>query len=949
MQSTSATVDARLVRRASSSRASGIERTLRIALAITALLSVGLVAASAAAGSSSPLPATQTTTTDSLRARLKGVEATLRQNEFAKAEKELDALIAEIEATNDHALLAEAFMQLGFITNRMAAYEKCFAAYERARDEARAAADRLTEGRALLFMAQVRKNTADYPAAQRINQDARSVFEAIDNRRWQGLSWQLNGSVLDLMGEYRDALNSYERAGALLDPKDPGYGRLLNETGITYKNLGNYTQAAASYRSALDAHARNADTYGRAVTLHNLGILDTLLGDYEGALEHYEESLAIARGNGDIRGQSILLGNIGELRRRFGDHERAVATLQEQLDIARKHDIRFSQGVALQQLAVIAAERGDRKLARDYYDRALELERESGTQSSQPSIFIALSEIELGESKPGAARQLAEKALALAEESGDPEDEWRAHVALAHVARAEKKPGDSLRHLQTGVDVVNSVRGRVLTDRGKIGYFEVRQDLYHELVTALVEQKQVEIALEVAEAARGRALSDLLAGRLQGHGTDRDRIARIRAAEARLRAASKPASQPLTQAQSQSPGAATLPDVFARTRSAEAAVKAELESLREADSELASLVVAEPVSIDEIRATARRLNATVVEYLVARDRLFIWVVRPSGEMFSANVAVERERVRATVRSLHDRFNALDAAALRDPAPVRALLRSLYEWTLEPVAGWLPKQESALVYLVPHDALLLVPFAALEDVRGKTLVDSHAIVTAPSIGVLRYTAAKTRPAGSSRERQILAFADPVPPKEAVLDPLPGARAEVESISRRFPGDRVHTLFGADASEASAKQLSSASSILHLAVHGLVRDDQPWESALVLSPGRGEDGWLRMDELFGLELQANLVVLSGCSTGAGRISGDGILGLARALTYAGAPSLLVSQWDVSDVSTAYQMDHFYAQLAAGRDKAQALRAAQLATRSRYPHPALWAAFVLVGEAQ
>ena|SRR5262250_3393157 len=117
----------------------------------------------------------------------------------------------------------------------------------------------------------------------------------------------------------------------------------------------------------------------------------------------------------------------------------------------------------------------------------------------------------------------------------------------------------------------------------------------------------------------------------------------------------------------------------------------------------------------------------------------------------------------------------------------------------------------------------------------------------------------------------------------------------------------------------------------------------------SPGArgGEDGWLRVGELFDLELHADLVVLSGCSTGTGKLSGDGTLGLARAFMYAGTPSIIVSQWDVSDVSTAFLMERFYSELMAGRSKAEALRAAQLAARKRYPHPALWAAFTLVGE--
>ncbi|MGH8285835.1 MAG: CHAT domain-containing protein, partial [Steroidobacteraceae bacterium] len=256
---------------------------------------------------------------------------------------------------------------------------------------------------------------------------------------------------------------------------------------------------------------------------------------------------------------------------------------------------------------------------------------------------------------------------------------------------------------------------------------------------------------------------------------------------------------------------------------------------------------------------------------------------------------------------------------------------------------------ALLFVVPHDALLMVPFAALEDHKGRALLATHTIASAPSIATLRYTADKRRRASGLGGARLLALADPISPPDAAMESLPGARTEVRRISQRFAADRRLALEGAEASERNAKQLSGGQTILHFAVHGLVRDDRPWDSALLLSPGGGEDGWLRVSELFDFELEADLVVLSGCSTGAGKLSGDGILGLGRAFIYAGTPTVVVSQWDVSDVSTAYLMERFYAELLAGRPKARALRAAQLAAQKRFPHPALWAAFVLVGEAQ
>jgi CHAT domain-containing protein len=386
----------------------------------------------------------------------------------------------------------------------------------------------------------------------------------------------------------------------------------------------------------------------------------------------------------------------------------------------------------------------------------------------------------------------------------------------------------------------------------------------------------------------------------------------------------------------------------AQTRAAsEAQLAGKLRALRNQQPELASLIAVEPVSAREIAQIAARLDATLIEFLVTERRLLIWVVRPSGEITGRAVDVGRDALRERVRTLHLRLNDPTAEELRQPAQARAQLADLYRRTIAPVADQLPRGADELVYIIPHDALLLVPFAALVDASGDHVLSHHTLVSVPAAGVLRYTATKKQQVVSADQPHLLALADPRPPDDAALETLPGARREIERLGRGFPTERRLTLLGERATEANAKRLSPGQTLVHFAVHGLIRDDRPWESALILTPGDGEDGWFKVPEIFGLDLRAELVTLSGCSTGLGKISGDGIVGLARALIYAGTPSVLVSQWDVSDVSTAYLMERFYAEMAAGKGKARALRAAQLAALKRYPHPALWAAFTMVGE--
>ncbi|HEY9650026.1 MAG TPA: CHAT domain-containing protein, partial [Coleofasciculaceae cyanobacterium] len=149
------------------------------------------------------------------------------------------------------------------------------------------------------------------------------------------------------------------------------------------------------------------------------------------------------------------------------------------------------------------------------------------------------------------------------------------------------------------------------------------------------------------------------------------------------------------------------------------------------------------------------------------------------------------------------------------------------------------------------------------------------------------------------------------------------------------------------EATILQLMPKARMIHLATHGILDDIQGLNSALALAPSGANDGLLTAEEILNLKLNADLVVLSACDTGRGRITGDGVIGLSRSLISAGVPSVIVSLWAVPDAPTASLMTEFYQNLQKNPDKALALRQAMLTTMKQHPNPRDWAAFTLIGE--
>jgi CHAT domain-containing protein len=338
----------------------------------------------------------------------------------------------------------------------------------------------------------------------------------------------------------------------------------------------------------------------------------------------------------------------------------------------------------------------------------------------------------------------------------------------------------------------------------------------------------------------------------------------------------------------------------------------------------------------------------ISKWLSDGDALVLYGVL--GEDALALVATQADaRVVALGKSaaIHAACGALDASdAAADPMGALARLRDLLIKPLD-----LEKANTKRLLVSPEGPLCYVPFSAL--------VPDLPLVTVPSgttygllleeegkkrgesvlaAGDADYTAARDETAAATYERGIR------------LSPLPGTRAEAKAV-----GDVV--LLGKDASEAGiAASLRERPRwrAVHFACHGLVDPERPTLSSLALSPDAHHDGYLTALEVLDLEVPADLVVLSACETGKGKIiNGEGIVGLTRAFMFAGAPRVICSLWKVDDAATSAMMTEFYRLWnpkdgKPGLSTAEALRKAQEFVRSqpKWKHPYYWAAWVLWG---
>jgi CHAT domain-containing protein len=401
-----------------------------------------------------------------------------------------------------------------------------------------------------------------------------------------------------------------------------------------------------------------------------------------------------------------------------------------------------------------------------------------------------------------------------------------------------------------------------------------------------------------------------------------------------------------------------------------------------------------PPTIELLQQIAKQQNATLVEYSIIYDdfkikgkqethesELYIWVISPTGVVTfrKADLKPLWQKQNTTLADLV--FSSRDSIGVRDlpiigfrPRPgfqhrkeasLTEQLQQLHKLLIEPIAELLPTDPNAHVIFMPQGSLFLIPFPALQDKDGKYLIEKHTILTAPSIQVLQLTHEQRQRVGATyasplQGNDALVVGNPTMPSvrpapdqpPQPLPSLPGAETEANAIA---PLLNTKPLIGNQATKSAIVQLLPKARIIHLATHGLLDEYRGLGSAIALAPDSSYkeevgkvNGLLTAEEIFDMKLNADLVVLSACNTGRGRITGDGIIGLSRALISAGVPSVLVSLWSVPDAPTASLMSEFYQNLQKNPDKAQALRQAMLTTMKNNPNPKNWAAFTLIGEA-
>lgn len=882
---------------------------------------------------------------------------------------------------------AAALQAVGGVHNYFGDKKKALEYYERALTLHRSISDRPGELDVIIDIALAYQYMGDYQNANTFNNAAFAMAKELGDRNKAGMILNNLCPLNDRLGNYKLAIDYCNQALSLRREFNSRTGEAiaLNNLGNLYGNTGEFQRSLDFFRQAEALNKSLQQRSGQGIQLNNIAWLYGTVGDHEKAIEYYNLALEIFTAEEDQFRMGYVLSNLATNYIELGEYQKALDLSLRALPMHRAVNNEESAAVTLRQIARTYARLNEKQKALDYSNQAIEKLRLFPRQLSMALRDRGTLYSNSGEHEN--AIKSFNEALRVSRSLGDPLGEAEALAGIAKVERDRGRLNEAKSLAENALASVESLRLNLKSQNLRAAFFasaRKHHELYINILMSLHAQNPSAgfdvMALQASEKARARSLLELLneANAQIRKDVDATLAERQRSVRQAISVKAEQQMRLLSGKYSEDDAKRVSRELDALTNEYE-----EIQTkIRQTSPRYAALTQPVPLTLKEIQSQLLDENTILLEYNLGEDKSFLWAVG-QGSLRSFELP-KRAEVEAASRRVYDLLttsNRSSETAESYPPAIAALSRML----LGPAASELKNKR---LLIVAEGVLQYVPFAALAepDEGGTPLIVKHEIVTLPSasvLGVLRQETKERVPA----PKGIAVFADPVfesndarfsaktsetnllvapeggevtrSANESGLINFPRlrfSREEAKQILKFAPRNQSLAAvdFAANRDAAISTDLQDYR-IVHFATHGIINSRHAELSGIVLSlvdqKGKPENGFLRLYDVYNMNLKADLVVLSACQTALGRdIKGEGLIGLTRAFMYGGATRVVASLWQADDRGTAVFMSRFYeGLLSKGMSAPAALRNAQVSMYQdkRWQNPRYWAAFTIQGE--
>ena len=763
---------------------------------------------------------------------------------------------------------------------------------------------------------------------------ARSRFAKLKNTE------QLVLCEIGLANTY-SSLNDFRKAEKL-------YHRTLytaQKTGMFLRqaeietNIGSLALYRGKYDKALKFLENSRQKYETLKMPHQTTIAELEIADAYLELNLVKEAYDIYKTIGDKLHRLKMQGEEARARANFG---RSAATLNK-LQIARKQLKKAARLYILEKNNVGAA---TVKIAQANLELTQKNYRAAWQTAEEIENLLADSEnlrhkLSARFIKAEALRNLGEHTKSAQElrsvytdavKFEQPNTAQAAQIALGKIAFYDKNFRQAEKHFKSAIRLTETLRAPLAAEEFRMAFLADKLAPFEYLTKIYLAENKIEKAFLMTEQSRSRSLAENLNG---GFGADGKTAGVLGNKLTILREElnwfysrlSRAADSEIKKLQVEANSREKQISAFMRQIAATHSNRAEIVANRTSTGKQTN-------DEENLRRTQKQIGKkkALIEFVNLESRLAAFIVTDKKISFVADLATEAE-VLTLLESLQFQFGALRygaknlgnfAAELKKRADF--YLGQLYDKLLAPLEHFLEKRH---LTIVPVGATHYVPFHALFD-GEHYMIEKGNVTYAPSATVWRFLASKRL--NNSDNALLIGYAD---------ERIPLVNREIETLQKIFRTAQAFT--GDQANIAAFTENAPRFDVLHLACHGQFRPENPMFSSLHLADGR-----LTVRDIGNCKLKAKLVVLSACETGLNKIfAGEEILGLARGFLSAGAKSLVLSLWTVSDEATTELMKEFYERRKTGKSAAESLRIAQRGFIERGAHPYFWSPFLIIGK--
>ncbi len=749
------------------------------------------------------------------------------------------------------------------------------------------------------------------PSAKRLWTEAQRIAHTLKEAQWEARATGELGIIAFLEGDSRRAATMV--GDALLSAMASGdlgaQVRYLEILGYGFDEVKRYGEALAFFERAIKITSATPDAGFPFMAFE--GQSDALigLGRPEEARQGLVQALAVAKKNEKLGHQTMILLSLGELELRTGHRQKAMEYLEQGGEIGGKYNFYRPLGQIMFDLAGLYRDVGDLKSAEERASAAVSASRHVADRYFLPRDLTMLADLK-------ARRGYFTEAESLYKDAEDVIDGMLVNVDEAYWS--------------------SSLAGAM--SETYLHHFELA-----------AQRGNVEGALNVLERVRGRTAAALLQNKVlfSKNESEQARVLEDTVSELQLR---------LMRSEDAKERVGLLDQLVEYER--------RLEWTRNDQGVSKHEWFEKPAPLKSIQASLRP-DEVVLEYVLSEPHSYcVWISKQGAGI--RVLPAGRQRIEELTRRYLD-----ETRAKKDDID---LAKQVYSVLLGPVAQ---QAVTERLIVVPDGILHLLPFDALHDASGALLLEIKTITYVPAstvlvvlrdakemqpsrraflgVGDVPYqnqggaSAKLAKPVGVG-QRLLRGFSDAF---GTPLYDLPQTREEVIEVNKIVGNDGV-MLLGSNATETAFKSEPLADfKIVHVAAHGFADTQFPERSGLVLGvdPRSHDDGLLQVREIIRLRFDADLVTLSACNTGVGKLQGEeGVTNLVEAFLVSGAKAVVASLWSADDTYTLALMERFYTHIAEGQDKATALRQAKLDLLAKYGRqvpPYYWGAFVLVGD--